>query len=307
MIKPLEPEDEFATPEELNRVMREFMDAHNFTPNPKLGGFTPESLYRLYRLEWNTPNCPLKLGSDLPLSTLSAAPVFTGMRNLLLYAVEKGGLALTVNGYLKRTVVADVVGWFMTETEQRKFFKYAKVMNESDSMPVWRARIVLELSGMLRKNKGRFVVPKNKLPLLKEEKAGKLAALLFTSYFRKYNLGHMTHYPDGVDVIQNDVAYVLYNLGRIARSWTPLVDLPEKVLNPYTLDCLQEALADNIYSKLHNILDFYLLRNFERWGLVECQREPKDHFSDKARIKTSPLYDQWIRFDNSSGSTPPEA
>lgn len=297
MIKPLEPDDEMPDLAESNRVLAEMTEAYNRQPNPEIGGFTPEMLFRLYRTDWNTAECPLKFGTDLPLSVLSAAPVFAGMRNFLRYAAENGGLALTAKGNLSRAVVADVMDFFLDKEAKERVFQYAKVVNEQDLMPVWRARLVLEMSGLLRKSKGRFVVPKTKLPLLGEERAGTLAALLFTTYFRKYNLGHMSCYPDGVDIIQHDAAYVLFTLGKQAREWTSLKELPEKLLHPSTRARLQEVIAHREFTRLYSVLDFYLLRNFEDWGLVVRQRDPKDTFSDKALFQITPFYDQWVRFE----------
>ncbi len=204
MIKAIGPDGDAPDLAELNRMLSEVAEAYNRQPNPEIGGFTPEMLFRLMRTEWNAPDCPLQLGTDLPLPVLSAAPVFTGMRNLLLHAAGKGGLALTAKGFLTRAVVAEAVDWFLSEKEKGRFFSYSKVMNEADCMAIWRARIVMEMAGMLHKSKGRLVVPKNKLPLLEEEAAGDLAARLFVAYFRKYNHLHLTRYPAACEAIQHD-------------------------------------------------------------------------------------------------------
>lgn len=163
MIKPIEPEADDSALDVLNRKLALLADDYNHTPYPEIGGFTPDMLFRLNQTEWNTPECPLQFDTTLPLSVLPAAPVFTGMRNLL------------------------------------------------------------------RNRKGRFEVPKNKQRLLKEAAAGELAAMLFTANFRKYNLGYMTRYPEGVDAIQYNAGYALFLLGKLLRSWTPVRDLRKRV------------------------------------------------------------------------------
>lgn len=297
MIKPVEPDDEFSGVDALNVTLRELADDYNHRPNPDIGGFTPDMLFRLYRTEWNGPDCPLAFNTELPLSAFSAAPFFMAMRNMLIMGMENGGFAQTVKGYLSRAEVAELMEIFLSEEDIDEFFRYSKVMNEADVMPIWRARIVLELAGMLRKRKGRFVVPKNKASLLKEEAAGELAALLFTTHFRKYNLGHMTRFPDGLEMIQHDAGYVLFTIGRQLRSRTQLIGLPEKLLHPNTLALLEEVVEDVPYSSLDLLLDHFLLRPFESWGLLERQAPKNDILREKSNVRVAPLYDQWVRFE----------
>ncbi|MCC5848237.1 MAG: hypothetical protein JJU29_09090 [Verrucomicrobia bacterium] len=92
MIKPVEPDDEIPDIGELNLFLQNLADDLNHLPDPEIGGFSPEMLFRLMGTEWNSPDCPLKFGTDLPLSVMSAAPFFVTMRSLLLYPFESWGL-----------------------------------------------------------------------------------------------------------------------------------------------------------------------------------------------------------------------
>jgi hypothetical protein len=297
MIKPVEPEDEFSVVDALNVTLRELADDYNHQPNPDIGGFTPDMLFRLHRTEWNDPDCSLTFNTELPLTAFSGAPFFVSMRNMLIQGLNNGGFSKTANGYLTRASVAELMDIFLSEEDIDEFFRYSKVMNESDVMPIWRARIVLELAGMLRKRKGRFVVPKTKAPLLKEEAAGELAALLFTAHFRRYNLGHMTRFPDGLEMIQHDAGYVLFTIGRQLRSRTPVIGLPEKLLHPNTLAQLEEIIEDVYFSRLDLLLNHFLLRPFESWGLLEYHAPKDDILREKLKVRVTPFYDQWIRFE----------
>ena len=251
---------------------------------------------RLKYNEWNTPESPLKFNSALPLKTLSAAPHFVSLRNFLLYVAEQGNVKATAAGNLSRKVVADVADYFWTPEIKQKHFNYSKVLNEGDVRGLTPGRYVLEKAGLILKRKGSFYVPKTKQYLLEDKQAAPLFELLFITHFRKLNLGYLGLYPDAFDVIQQDVDYAWFTLGRVAKNWTPLAGLPEKVLHPLTLDALTEAGKSLTYFKTERVLQFYLLRAFELWGLVECKEKEGDYLGESKKIRVTAFFRKWIRF-----------
>lgn len=298
MIQPLFPDDEdSAVLDAVNAQLRIQTDVYNHTPQSEIGGFTPDMLFRLKYNGWNTPESPLKFNTALPLKTLSSAPYFLSLRNLLLYVAEQGNVKATAAGNLSRKAVGEVADFFWTPEIKQDHFKYSKVLNEGDVRGLAPGRYVLETAGLLKKRKGSFYVPKTKQYLLEDKQAGPLFELLFTTHFRKLNLGYPGRYPDTFDVIQQDVDYALFTLGRVAKKWTALSGLPEKVLHPMTLGALSKAVKSNTYFKTERVLDFYLLRAFKSWGLVESKEKDGDYLEESKKIRVTGFYQKWIRFD----------
>lgn len=297
MIKIPDPEMSFPDLDAANAHLQKLTDTYNHQPNPEIGGFSPDMLFRLKYNAWTSPESPLKFNTGLPLETLSAAGYFVSLRNFLLYVAEQESVKATATGNLSRKVLADVADFFWTPEIKEEHFSYSKVLNENDVRGLKSGRHILELAGLLKKRKGSFYVPKAKQDLLEEKKAGELFVLLFTTHFRKFNLGYPGRYPDEFDVIQQDVDYALFTLGRVAKKWKAVSDLPEKVLHPITLEVLREAGESRAYFKVERVMDFYLLRAFESWGLVESENKEGDYLGESKKIRVTAFYREWIRFD----------
>lgn len=223
------------------------------------------------------------------------------MRKLLLKAVESEGLKLTAKGNLSRSVVNQVVDLFWSEREIARHFQYCKVLNEGDVGPLIKARHMLMFSGLLKKRKGALVVPKSRRRLLEPERAGELAAILFTTHFTKFNLGFATRYPEELLTIQHDAGYVLFTLGRQAREWLAMDAAPETLLHPNTFAQLQSAVEGHPFLTVSYALKNILLSPFASWGLIDPrEQENRYHLTEWTALRVTPFYDQWIRFDSPS-------
>ncbi len=297
MILPFPPsENDEPDLDALNRELQKVTDTYNHTPNPEIGGFSPDMLMRLNYTEWNTPESPLKLNAALSLEMLRAAPYFISLRNFLLYVVEQGSVKATATGNLSRKVVMDQLDAFWTPRQKESWFSVSKVANEEDVHPLNCGRYILEFAGLLKKRKSTFYVPKSKQGLLEEKKAGELADLLFVTHFRKFQLGYNVRYAEKFDLIQQDAGYLLFTMGLQLKEWTVVdVALVRKLLHPMTLGALREALKPSRYVNETRVLSAYLLMPFLSWGLLECE-SPEVYCLENKKIRVSAFYRKWIRF-----------
>lgn len=297
MIKLPDPNEEMPDLDAMNAHIQKVTDVFNHTPNPEIGGFTPDMLFRLKDGEWNSPECPLKLNTGLSLQELSPATHFMGLRQFLLYVMQEGGLKATATGNLSRKDVAVLVDFFWSETQKKRFFSISKVMNEYDVFPIWHGRPQLEIAGLLRKHKGRFVVPKKKQALLKDSSAGELAAHLFKVYFIQFNQGFLRNDDDNTRSMQQEADFVLFTLGQQAKSWMLFKGSAERLLHPQVFAWFDSIIIENRYKNVDTVFRDYILEPFSKWGLIEFREKKVGHFKEWDEIRVTPFYEKWISFE----------
>ncbi len=282
--------------DELNKSLSQVIESHNNAPNAEIGGFSPGELMALSRNEWDTPECPLKLSNDLSFDRLNDVSFFQSIRAFLITVLDSGGIRATAKGNLPRSFVTEMVDVFLDEKEKEQTLRVNKVLNEPDVFPLHQARILCELCGLISLTKKKFTLRKKTRVLLEPESAGQLYKVLFITLFRKYNIG----YPYGgvdLDWLQNEIAYVLKPLQLNANAWIKMSAIAPKLLHPMHLERLEHELKLVSYMDVIDALERYFLRPLELWGLLEIERSKKDYFGDIKRIRKTPIFDQFIRFD----------
>ncbi|MBC2604244.1 hypothetical protein [Puniceicoccus vermicola] len=280
----------------IDEALRAQADQYNHTPQAELQGYSPAMCHAL-RHQWNTPGSPIKLNSQLPLKSLKHSRIFNDIRNVLLAVREADGIKATPSGNFVRKFVEAMVDPLLEPEEKEHLLRYNKVLNETDFRQLHEARIVASAAGLLVKRKGIIRVAKKHQSFLEEAKAGALFTRLFDTYFRKYNIGYL--YPYGIDVdwIQHEIGFLLYPLYLKARHWIEADVLPKKILHPLTLDNLQRHLNQQAFMTAGSVLERYFLRPLHGWGLLEIQWTDESHFPKPGKVRISPLFEQYIRFD----------
>ena len=61
---------DFANIDDLNNHLQGFMAKQNTTPDPEMGGLSPEQVTRLIYSKWDYENFPLKFSAELEMSDL---------------------------------------------------------------------------------------------------------------------------------------------------------------------------------------------------------------------------------------------
>jgi hypothetical protein len=131
--------------------------------------------------------------------------------------------------------------------------------------------------------------------LLTAEGAGRLYALLFYTYFRKFNLGYLDRIPE-LEEFQQTAAFSLYHLGRLARNWCDPLELAPQLLIPAVAQRIPEMPYGNLAYLLVRIRLFQPLAEF---GLIACRYTGKglDHRRQLAGVRVTPLFHEFLLFD----------
>lgn len=294
-IQRLLDSSEFSSLDEVNAELAKLNEAHNRRPREEFQGLSPEQVNRLIYSEWESPEAGMRCREDLTLEEANRSEIFHNARVFLKALLEEGRAKSTTTGNLSRkfvTAMVDAMRWPEGFTEE--LWLYNKVLNEQDVVPLNVLRIVLEAAGFIRKQKGHFQVTKKGASLLDDEKAGALYVGLFRTFFTRYNLAYGDRIPEYPEV-QQTVRYSLYVLGSAAREWRSLEELAPIAFLPK----VAEELHPGVYTDTAQLLlEMRLVRPLERFGLVECTRETRKHFTFASieRIRTTPLYQKFLHF-----------
>ena len=301
MIMPIDkPDDDLpqGVLDEMNRRLAIAMNARNAAPDPEMGGLSPSRVARLIYTEWGEPGAPVQLNTDIPLAELEKAEFFRTARTLLKALHAAGEVRATTSKNLPRRFVADALPLMCNDEKLEEIYKYRKIVNEQDVPPLHYARVVSRLAGLVRLHKGKFGIPKSKVALLRDDRAGEMFTRLFTAFFRKFNLAYAHPVVFEARGLQTCAAYTLYRLGVVAADWRLLEDLPLEVLLPSVREQVEEEIGESEHWTTEDLLTGRLIRWLIAWGMLEGRYEQEGKFFKPLKaVRTTPLYGAVLRFN----------
>jgi len=172
--------------------------------------------------------------------------------------------------------------------------RYNKVINEADFWPLHILRVILQLARPLRLATGWFNVTKKGQGLLADEMAGVLYALLFRTYFRKFNLAYLDRLPE-VHSFQSTIPFSLFMIGRHAGEWIKPEDLAPLVLFPVVND---ELATMRFWMQGAWPVESRILKPLVSFGLLEKRELPSDReWAKPYEVRKTKLFDRFLEFD----------
>lgn len=162
---------------------------------------------------------PIRLAADLTSDEIQQSAVARNAIMLLRAASVGSGLKLTATGNLSRGVVAEMVDAFVwPEFDRAHEFRFHKVVNEPDYLPLYFVRHVAEATRLLRKHKGHLRITRAGRLLLEEANLGAVQAILFHTVFWHLNLSYLGGGLHGNWPLF-DTGTVLWSLSVAADEW----------------------------------------------------------------------------------------
>ena len=161
---------------------------------------------------------PIRLASDLTPEELQQSSLARNAQVLLRAAAAGPGLKVTATGNLSRAVVkelSDQLTW--PDFDKAAFFKYSKVMNETDYSPLYFLRQIAEAAKLLRRHKGHFRTTPAGRKMLQEPDQRALQAVLLHITFWYIDLGYFGWSPYNCWP-QRDAGIVLWSLSVAAHE-----------------------------------------------------------------------------------------
>lgn len=227
----------------------------------------------------------------ISLSEFATSPM---ARSAMAFLVEldKSQL-LTKTGNLTRAFVAQmipIVDWpdFNPETE----FRFHKVINEPDFLPLHVLRIFCDRAKLIRVQKGALRLTKNGRALVQANSTGRLNRELFEAAFWQTNLA----YFDGYRLApwpQSDIGLALWCLSVVAHDWCTPSDLVRFCTIPVN------GVLDGDEDLAGRLFEARILRPLAWFGLldVEVTADATYSFLHHRRYRKAEMFDRFISFN----------
>jgi hypothetical protein len=163
-------------------------------------------------------NQAIRLEANLTTTEISGSAITANTLLLLRRAAEGGGLKLTATGNLSRSVVEEMCGPIEAPGyDKDELFRYQKVVNEPDFLPLHFVRILAQTAKLLRTYRGKLIPTPLGRRMLALEQHGPLQAVLFHVVFWHMNLAYFDRYPvDSWPLTQ--VGVILWSLSASAHD-----------------------------------------------------------------------------------------
>jgi len=213
---------------------------------------------------------------------------------LLLRAAAAGpGLKMTATGNLSRGVVAEMCDRFTWPGfDKADAFRFHKVINKPDFLPLYFVRHVAQTGTLLRRHKGHLKTSPAGRRMIQEPNLPALPALLFHIALWHFDLGNLSRgVLDGW--LQPDVGIVLWSLSIAANDWQPRERLSRFCTIPIN------RVLDQPWDTASFVMAAQILRPLYWFGLLEHREEAIEgsRFERRHFYRKTPLFDRFLSFD----------
>jgi hypothetical protein len=267
------------------KKLEDMLNARNFVPLPEFEGYNPFQMTQILYFLFGEKS-PLKINPDFDFSKI---PIVQ-MVHYLLKAVEPG-LKLTSSGYLPPKIVKDLYGMKYI-CEDCIDGGIVKLRTESDSLSVSLARIITDLSGMIKKRSNAlFLTTSGKACL---ENKNELLKKAFETFIYKFNWAYNDGYGEN-KIGQVGAGFSMILLHKYGAEFKTDRFYAEKFFAAFP-QILGESQCDLIRA-----IHCYSLRTFDRFldyfGFIEIQKEKK--YDAEKFVRKTPLFDEIINISKS--------
>ena len=236
---------------------------------------------------------PIRLASDFKHEEIQQSAVARNALILLRAAATGPGLKMTATGNLSRGVVAEMCNLFTWPgLDKADAFRFHKVINEPDFLPLFFVRHVVEAGKLLRRHKGRLKVTPAGRRMLEQPNLRALQAVLFHIALWHLDLSYLGRglhhgWP------QRDAGIVLWSLSIAANDWQASERLTRLCTIPIN-DVLDTAWDTASYA-----MEARILRPLQWFGLLEHRQDDvvESRFEKRHFYRKTALFDRFLSFD----------
>lgn len=275
-----------ATVDDVNAVLAVAGEQYNRRAQAELGGLSPEAVRELLDADWESPGSALRLDASVSLRELEDSFVLHDARLVLAMVGEGEAVKATPKGNFPRTFVASFLDRMRLPADQPELsLGEPRALNEDDVGRLHITRILLELSGLVKRRKGVIGRTRRGEQLAGEDRAGELLTTLLRTHFRKFNLGYLDGF-DPAPEFQRTISYSFAQFDRAGSGWRRSAEWAERLVLPAVRDTVP---ANPHFDVLSGIVEHRFLRPLESFGLAESResaRLPGDIFPRRMFRKT---------------------
>jgi hypothetical protein len=216
---------------------------------------------------------PVQLRTDISDETLSALPFFRLAEEFLKIIQREGSITLTPLGALQRKVLHELYehGFIFEELIERDI---RKLTREHDAVAIHSMHLTVEITGLVRKAKGKLTLTKRGGSFLRADARQELFILILRSFVEEFNWGYNDRYT-ALSVGQLGWGFSVYLQQLFGDAPRPMQFYADKYATafPALVDRFNEASPERIDDRFARC---YCIRTFDRFlewfGLVEIER-----------------------------------
>jgi len=286
---------EFDSLEDVQALADQFMQQKNLQPQDDFQGLSSEQVHRMLYFPFESPEF---FSFPETLSIEPEAPILILMQ-LITGAIGEKGLKATARGNLPQKLCKQAIVEYRKHLPETDYLHRMNISREDDFDELHTTRIILELSGLLRKTKGRFFLTKKYQQLVTKTGLAGIYPLIFKTYCRKFNWGYRDGF-DEIPFIQHSFLFSMYMLKLYGKDWVPFLIYEDYFLQAFPM-VIDEGNSTPYRSAEDEVRSCYSFRALHRFlhfmGLASIETIPNDKpVSREYQIKKLPLIDKVVRF-----------
>ena len=186
---------------------------------------------------------------------------------------------------------------------EKKYEKYTRIIKLQREYDFRELRVTRELAmaaGLMRKYRGKLVLTKKYLQLLKQGGLAAVYPLLFETYIWEIDWGGS--FSDDEGFVQQSFAFTLYLLHRLGGEWRASTEYADAYYRafPRQLDrsWLRDEYSQELYHKMmsSSYSYFALVRFANFMGLAELRDYDLLDLHEEFQLRKTPLFDAVLKF-----------
>lgn len=263
----------------LNEELEKEQARINQTPLEDFDFLSPEDMFNLVHRPFQEES-PIQFKKNINNSVLDQIPFLNLVEYLLVKVKSENSIKLTQKGNLPTKIVKELYSLKLIQEEMIES-GISKLYKESDSLSITNAKIVIELSGLVKKRNNKISLTRKGIKLIKPENRNELLKELFQTYGFKFNLGYHDLYEDEGQV-QICLSYTLYQIlmnGDKKRK-TEFYTKKMLIAYPHILGFFKDRSYSTPEEQFHNCYEARFMERFLNWfNIVE--------FNEESRLESS--------------------
>jgi hypothetical protein len=285
--------------DDIRRRIEASINLYNTKPIEDFEGLSPADMrYILY--DPFSKDSPLRFKNNIPDKILDQIPILNQVEYLLQRINDFGEIKLTSTGSLPTTMVKELYhqGFIKDYAIEHSI---TKLYAETNCQPIHLTRIIVELSGFVKKKNGKLSMTKTWKDKLISKNRTEILYQIFSMFSQKFNWSYFDGYPSQ-QTGQLGFAFSLYLIskyGNVERLDSFYSEKYIKAFPKILLDYDDDPFNKEGNREFHHC---YSLRTFERFfeyfNMTESRAEGKLYHDSKKFIKKTAIFDDIIYFEN---------
>jgi len=275
---------------DIQKHIDKIMNEQNNRAIPKFEGYSPFEMHKLLHFTFG-PDSPIQF-LRLSDTDYQKIPILNQIKYLADLISKNGEIKLTKKGFLPTKIVADLYDQGFIKDKHIES-GITKLYKETDSITINLTRILLELSRLTKKRKGKLSLTKSGEKTLFDD--DKLLKTIFETFTTKFNWAYYDGYGEN-HIGQLGYGFSLILLSKYGQEKRLYSFYAEKYFKafPQLLELIEPSFGTlESYSAR-----CYSIRTFERFldffGLIKTDEIGKGYDSIKHISKTD-LFDKFIK------------